>query len=401
MFAIAPALANEGVLDYTDSGAKKLYNKATAPLSEESYDMSATNLTTFLGDVDTRAVEYGWEPILSIPVDVDADPQVLRLLTTEYGKISFAQVQAHVGTYIDEEGRDAQNSFMLFNCLWSSLSVSAKRKLNLQRDKFQCNGTGIGALLLKVIIQTAYIDTRATTMQLRTNLSSLDTYMTAIKSDITVFNDYVRENLDGLAARGEQSLDVIAYLFKGYEAVTDSKFADFIKRKRDSYEEDDTELTPEELMTATNNKFLNLQRSGLWMKATADQEKIIALEAKVEQLKKGKQQQSQTKGKEKGKGGDKKGKKDEKRPAWIEVPPKSGESETKQQGGKTYYWCANHKRWSINPRHTTATCKGINANKPKSDAKSDGEKKVSFAEDSATKPTLRLANALAMVIKKD
>ena len=119
---------------------------------------------------------------------------------------------------------------MLFNCLWASLTAAAKCKLSLQRDKFQREGTGIGALLLKVIIQTAYIDTRSTTMQLRTNLSSLDSYMLAVKSDISLFNDHVRESLDGLAARGEKSLDVIAYLFKGYEACTDSKFLDFIKR---------------------------------------------------------------------------------------------------------------------------------------------------------------------------
>ena len=95
------------------------------------------------------------------------------------------------------------------------------------------------------------------------------------------------------------------------------------------------------------------------MKATADQEKIIALEAKMEQLKKDKgkqsnQQQNTSKGKEKnnGKGKDKgkKGKPDDKKfPAWVEKPPKPGDPETKKDHGKTYYWCANHKRWSINP----------------------------------------------------
>ena len=59
MFALAPALVTNGVLDYTNIGAKKLYNKATALLSDETYDLSAINLTNFLGDLDTRAVEYG------------------------------------------------------------------------------------------------------------------------------------------------------------------------------------------------------------------------------------------------------------------------------------------------------------------------------------------------------
>jgi len=64
--------------------------------------------------------------------------------------------------------------------------------------------------------------------------------------------------------------------------LTNATFADFIKRKRDAYEEDNLDLTPEELMTQANTKYLNLQRAGIWMKATADQEKIIALEAKIE-----------------------------------------------------------------------------------------------------------------------
>ena len=37
-----------------------------------------------------------------------------------------------------------------------------------------------------------------------------------------------------------------------------------------------------ELVTQANTKYLNLQRAGIWMKATAGQEKIIALEAKIE-----------------------------------------------------------------------------------------------------------------------
>ena len=406
MFALAPALATDGVLDYTDAGTKKLYNRATAPLSEENYDLSAADLTTFLGDVDTRAKEFGWEAILKIPEDIGVEDPILRTLTTEYGKISLAQVEEHVESYIEDEGRSAQNSFMLYNCLWSSVTTAAKRKLNLQRDKYQRDGIGIGPLLLKVIIQTAYVDTRSTTMQLRTNLSSLDAYMSTVKNDITSFNDYVRENIDRLAARGERSLDVIAYLFKGYEACADSKFNDFVKRKRDSYEEGDEDLTPEELMSATQNKFLTLQRAGHWMKASPEQEKIIALEAKFEQLNKYKGKTSNgkdqdKKSKKRGKENDKKNKRAEKKlPTWVEDPPKSGESETKKANGKTYYWCANHKRWSLNSAHTTTSCKGINVGKNAAggeDNKSEGDKKVSFADE----PTLKLAQALTMIVKKE
>ena len=75
MFAIAPALADDGILDFTNSGTKKLYNKATEPLTNVPYDLSAKNLTTFLCDVEARSVEYGWEAILNIPKIRTLNPQ--------------------------------------------------------------------------------------------------------------------------------------------------------------------------------------------------------------------------------------------------------------------------------------------------------------------------------------
>ena len=86
----------------------------------------------------------------------------------------MAQVKEHIETSIEDQGQNTQNSFMLFNSIGDSLPAAVKCKLYLQCNKFQRDGTGIGALLLKMIIQTAYIDTRSMTMQLRINLSSLD-----------------------------------------------------------------------------------------------------------------------------------------------------------------------------------------------------------------------------------
>ena len=147
MFSLGPALAENGVLDYTEDGAKKLYYKATAPLAFDStYDLYAENLTTFLQNLDIQAAEYGWEGILNIPVNAD-DRDDLYMLTTNYGQITMAQVDAHVEIYLEAEGRDVQNSFQLFNCLRASLTKVAKRKLGLQRDKFHQGGLGVGAQL--------------------------------------------------------------------------------------------------------------------------------------------------------------------------------------------------------------------------------------------------------------
>ena len=56
-----------------------------------------------------------------------------------------------------------------------------------------------GACFLKVIIQTAFVDTRATTSLICRNLRNLPTYIkTTANNDIQKFNVYVSEQTSGL-----------------------------------------------------------------------------------------------------------------------------------------------------------------------------------------------------------
>ena len=66
----------------------------------------------------------------------------------------------------------------------SSLDNKTKMHINLKRDLFVVDGIRHGPLLLKVIVQTAYIDTRSTVLHLREQLSRLDIYITDVKSDV-------------------------------------------------------------------------------------------------------------------------------------------------------------------------------------------------------------------------
>jgi hypothetical protein len=70
-------------------------------------------------------------------------------------------------------------------------------------------------------MQKAIIDTRATALLLRENLSSLDTYMAKIQSNIEQeFNKYAKVNWEGLKACGECCDDLMINLFKGYQGST-------------------------------------------------------------------------------------------------------------------------------------------------------------------------------------
>ncbi len=70
------------------------------------------------------------------------------------------------------------------------------------KDDYTIDEYKSGNLLLKVIIRESHIDTNATTSNIRTKLSSLDTYIHTIGQDITKFNGYVKLLIDSLQARG-------------------------------------------------------------------------------------------------------------------------------------------------------------------------------------------------------
>ena len=56
--------------------------------------------------------------------------------------------------------------------------------------------------MFKLLMQKSVIDTRETGKVMRNNLSSLDTYMSTMKSDASRFNKYFKLNLTGIQAAG-------------------------------------------------------------------------------------------------------------------------------------------------------------------------------------------------------
>ena len=51
---------------------------------------------------------------------------------------------------------------------------------------------------------------------MRDNMSSLDTYIATVNSEIGKFNKYANINYEALNARGEKYNDMMLNLFKGY-----------------------------------------------------------------------------------------------------------------------------------------------------------------------------------------
>ena len=71
-----------------------------------------------------------------------------------------------------------------------------------------------GPTLLKRLIMLTYIDNRATTAHIRETLIDMTYQLTNLQGDITAFNDWVREQVCQLVARGTSAPDLLTYLWK-------------------------------------------------------------------------------------------------------------------------------------------------------------------------------------------
>lgn len=396
-FALAPAFANPEVLNYSEQAASKLFKSAIEPLSIH-FDCSPENLQLFLDQARDKSIVYDWLNILSIPLG--GDVAATKDLIESYGEIPYQDVRNHALTYMHEDVREAQDSFMMYQCLMNSLTENAQKQVRSRGNvhPFIFGGRGSGPVLLKVIIMVSHVDTRATITSVRTKLSSLDQAMRTHDSNIELFNDYVISLINKLNARGEQTQDLLVNLFKGYKACKDAEFVDYIKKKEDLYEEGG-QVEYQQLMDWALNKYKTRKESEQWCQRTSEEETIIALQAQVKSLMSVQKKQvntSKPEGRKDQRRANKKSKgkaryKTEDKPAWMKKPPMDGEKQSKNVDGKEYHWCPHHSSWT---RHKPSECRGIVFNKPQ--LKKDAEKTSTDPQ-----PKLKLSKALAAISSDD
>ena len=279
------------MIDYSTSEGVKLYKAASAPLyylKDDRYDCTPECLKDLLELLGIRSFQYGWDTsILTIPEDIAAPTHQLKYLLDHHGSLSMDQITAHVQSYIVGQTRAAQDSMQLYDYLMSSLTKAGRDKITIWKELYVIGSPSLpsGALLLKLIIRESHIDTHATTAHIRASLASLDVYMPTIGSDISKFNVYLMDLLSQLHARGETTHELLTFLFMGYKAAQDQAFVRYIEKKEEDYEEG-MDTVPTTLKNLAANKYKTRVLKKLWMAPTPEEEKIIALSAEVDKLKK-------------------------------------------------------------------------------------------------------------------
>jgi len=370
VFALSPAMAIPGIIDFASTTGKHIFRFATEKLDEELYDCKPDGMVQFLQSLTVRATEYGWDDDVAGILQIPEDPADLLSdtdnLIESYGMITLETVRTFEASYIDRQIRPAQDTYLLYKCLMKSISKEGKSKITIWKDQYHVNGMPSGNLLLKIIIRESHLDTNATISTIRTNLSNLDNYMLTIGGDITKFNTYVKELVESLTARGETTTDLLINLFKGYLAVEDKTFHHYVLRKQEEYNEGGT-MTEDSLMNLAKNKFTLLKDAGRYNMPSAEEEKIMALQAELKQVTKRwskdkKGHKSEDTKKKVGFKPDKDKQKKAEKPNWMSERPKEENlRKAKSWNNKDWYWCSEETggqcdgHWRV---HKPSKCEG-------------------------------------------
>jgi hypothetical protein len=199
--------------------------------------------------------------------------------------LTLENVRTHAQTYVGQQTRRAQDAVWMYEFLRESLSDAAKMRIALQLELCQVNDTPDGPCYLKTILLTFFVETNATDFHLREKLHNLPAKMKELTSDVSLFNQYVRETVSDLASGGGASDDLLVYVFNAYKVVEDHAFKRWITRKREDYDDGRQAITVQALMTTAETKFNQLTQEQTWKAKTPKEIQLITLTAQLKEAK--------------------------------------------------------------------------------------------------------------------
>ena len=417
-FALTPYQAINGVIDYTTVGGRKYYEKATTKLSEEGFDCQTDSLRSFIKDLERRSEAFGWsnpaDGILFIPDQVPNANHKTNLLRS-YGEIDIDTIFNFEETYIDKRNRQAQDTRMLYECIMNTLTKDAKNMITIWEDDFFVGNLPSGNLLFKVVLRESHIDTNATISTILTRLSSLDQYMVTIHSNIKKFNIYVKQQVDGLYARGQTTNDLLSNLFKGYLAASDRQFTAYIKTKLERYEEGQ-DTSANDLMIMAKVKYQIIVDKGEWNAPSPEETQILALKAEINTMKSASKKQPRKGNKPNNKNSKENPKPSNRKPDWMFREPEQSEIMKPKTWNNNQWWFCGKKtggQCEQYRQHKGKDCQGksyfaTQKRKHSSDddnkeTKEDPPKNKIKKEKEPRKPTkqLKLATALSNIVHEN
>jgi hypothetical protein len=127
-----------------------------------------------------RASESAWDATGADILNIPDSNGTRRNVISEYGLLSAQNIRDHASTYHTCQTRQAQNGVQMGQCLINSTTEAGKLKIMKESDAYYVEGILSGPILLKLILKKAIIDSRATSANLREQLTTLDSYMASV-----------------------------------------------------------------------------------------------------------------------------------------------------------------------------------------------------------------------------
>mmetsp|Transcript_1833 Transcript_1833/g.2805 ORF Transcript_1833/g.2805 Transcript_1833/m.2805 type:complete len:423 (+) Transcript_1833:8407-9675(+) len=353
-----PSTAHVGVFDYTQRTHMSLYKDNIEGLYEDEkegkFGLEPEKLQGFMAYLHVRVTRCNWNAMLTYQVPNPSAGGALEpiYLVNHYGEIPSLIVRAAAIVYLTAGQRTSQDSEQLYRCLLSSITKDAFNRVMNESNFFHVviNGEELadGPLLLHKIVSLAYTNSRSMSSVYRNRLSMLTQKMNNTPgSNIEVFNTHVRTLVNLLAAGGERCEDLAWNLLRAYKATGDQAFTAYITTKEDLWKEGNINwgANGNDLMNMAENYYQDALANEKWLRASEEQERIIALEAHIKTLTPFTHNRDNDRRCTKSDG--KQDKKGRKWPKWKEEPPKGSEAKVKTKDGTKYHWCQHHARWTV------------------------------------------------------
>ena len=177
---------------------------------------------------------------------------------------------------------------MFYYFLADTLTNEFRTTVLLYSDTYTVTNIPVASALLKQIIMLTRVGNPASTMHIREMLIELKQKLLQLKGNITEFNQWVRKQIGRLHAWKQEAVDLLYYLWKAYKAAPDEEFVVYIKDLKSQANNGRATYTAEDLMVRTENKYKArlLDEENTWGKPTEEQEKIVAMTAEINSLKK-------------------------------------------------------------------------------------------------------------------
>jgi hypothetical protein len=378
---LTPGQAMSGVLDYNKPAHAKLWKEATMTLTNasEAFSVTPENFADLVTQLKRRASNLGWyDTINMIPTEMVPDSPKLNLMEN-YRELDLAQIELHDVSYIAFGGRKAQDSRMMFEALWNSLSREGRSKLGPETSRFHITVNGrrypSGNLLFKIIADKSVLTTRGTSRYIKSQLALIPEHLATLKFNIASFHEYVKSLVMELQAGGEEPLDLNRTLMMAYNTVPGQDFKQYINHLQDQMDGNSPDGKTLDwhylvLMAKVENKYKTMNLQKTWS-SKPDNQEMIALKTELRQMKKkwkGKPDKRPPR-----KGPRKTGKPDmKKRKAEADfnrlkkIKPEDPATAVLEHKGKTFKWCGRDTGGHCEQfvLHKPAECEGKLAKKP-------------------------------------